>query len=150
MTELIASEKELIDTNVLVYSADVEAGERHLQATSLIRRLAGADRLAVSVQVLNEFYAAVTRQHRPLALSHSEASEVIQELIASATIFPLTLAATLRALDAVPQHGLSFWDALIWAVARQNGVRVIHTEDFQHGRVIEGVQFRNPFAAAQP
>ena len=52
---------------------------------------------------------------------------------------------TLRALDAIPRHCLSLWDALIWAAARENGVRLIYSEDFQHGREIEGVRIVNPF-----
>lgn len=56
---------------------------------------------------------------------------------------------TLRAVDAVAAHGLSFWDALIWAAARENGVGTIATEEFQHGREIEGVRFVNPFLGAR-
>jgi len=52
----------------------------------------------------------------------------------------LTSAITLRALDAIPTHGFSFWDALIWAAAKENGIPVVYTEDFQHGRDIEGVR----------
>jgi predicted nucleic acid-binding protein len=48
-------------------------------------------------------------------------------------------------LDAILQHGFSFWDGLIWAAAKENGIPVIYTEDFQHGRDIEGVRIINPF-----
>jgi predicted nucleic acid-binding protein len=46
------------------------------------------------------------------------------------------------------RHGLSFWDALIWAAAHENGVPIIYSEDFQHGRELEGVRFINPFVAS--
>jgi predicted nucleic acid-binding protein len=42
---------------------------------------------------------------------------------------------------------LSFWDALIWVAAKTHGIPRIYTEDFQHGRVLEGVKFVNPFAS---
>ncbi len=58
---------------------------------------------------------------------------------------PLTASLTLRAIDAGPRHGLSFWDALVWAAARENGVPVLNTEDCQAGRDLEGVRFVNPF-----
>ncbi len=45
----------------------------------------------------------------------------------------------------MPRHGLSFWDALIWAAAAESGIPVIYTEDFQDGRNVEGVLFVNPF-----
>jgi hypothetical protein len=43
------------------------------------------------------------------------------------------------------QHRLSFWDALIWAVAKEHNVTVIDTEDFQEGRDIDGVRHINLF-----
>jgi predicted nucleic acid-binding protein len=58
---------------------------------------------------------------------------------------PITTALTFRALDAMPRHGLSFWDALIWAAAAENGLAVLYTEDFQDSRDIEGVLFVNSF-----
>jgi predicted nucleic acid-binding protein len=47
----------------------------------------------------------------------------------------------------MPRHGLSFWDALIWAAASESAVDVIYTEDFQDGREVEGVRFISPFAS---
>ena len=60
----------------------------------------------------------------------------------------MTPAITFRALAAMKPHGLSSWDALIWAAAEENGVPVVFTEDFQAGREVEGVRFLNPFLAA--
>jgi predicted nucleic acid-binding protein len=48
-------------------------------------------------------------------------------------------------LRGVTEHGLSVWDAQIWAAALMNQVPVVLSEDFQHGRVVEGVRFLNPF-----
>lgn len=60
-------------------------------------------------------------------------------------VLPLTGAATATALTAVEQYRLSFWDALVWATARDADVPVVLSEDFQDGREIEGVRFVNPF-----
>ena len=49
------------------------------------------------------------------------------------------------ALKAVDEHSLSFWDAMLWSVAYENGVREIYSEDFQAGRELKGVLFSNPF-----
>jgi predicted nucleic acid-binding protein len=45
-------------------------------------------------------------------------------------------------------HGLSFWDGLIWAAAKEAGVGIVYSEDFQHGRDLEGVRWENPFATS--
>ncbi|MBI4635006.1 MAG: hypothetical protein HY727_01525 [Candidatus Rokubacteria bacterium] len=43
---------------------------------------------------------------------------------------------------------MSYWDAQLWATARLNQVSTILTEDSTHGRVLEGIQYLNPFAPA--
>ncbi len=96
---------------------------------------------------MNELYNVVTRLNKSPSLSHVRAATIVRDLAASTVVFPLTSAVTLRALDAIPRHGLSFWDALVWAAAKENGVRVIYTEDFQDGRDVEGVLYVNPFLA---
>jgi predicted nucleic acid-binding protein len=48
-------------------------------------------------------------------------------------------------MRAVREYQLPFWDALLWATARRAGVAVLVSEDFQDGRVVEGVRFANPF-----
>lgn len=48
-------------------------------------------------------------------------------------------------MEAIPRYSLSLWDALIWAVARENRIQVIYTEDIQSAPEIEGVRYINPF-----
>ena len=55
---------------------------------------------------------------------------------------------TLAALELVDHHMLSFWDAAIWASARKADLSVVISEDFQHGRVLDGVTFVDPFRVA--
>ena len=50
------------------------------------------------------------------------------------------------AVRAVAAHGLGFWDAMLYAAAKEVGCRYLLSEDFQDGRVLEGVRFVNPFA----
>ena len=47
------------------------------------------------------------------------------------------------------RHGLSFWDAMLWATADRIGVRYLLTEDFQDARTLGGVTFVNPFEARE-
>jgi predicted nucleic acid-binding protein len=50
------------------------------------------------------------------------------------------------AVSAVQHHGLSFWDAMLWATASRAGCRMLFSEDLQDGRRLDGVLFVNPFA----
>lgn len=51
-----------------------------------------------------------------------------------------------QAMQAAREHRLSFWDAMLWATLRRIGVRVLISEDFQDGRILDGVRFVDPFA----
>jgi len=44
-------------------------------------------------------------------------------------------------------HGLSFWNAQVWAAAKLDQTTYVLTEDAEHGRSIEGVTFLDPFGA---
>ena len=55
-------------------------------------------------------------------------------------------ASLVDAMDAVGEHRLSFWDAMLWATARQAGCAAILSEDMQHGRRLSGVTFLDPFS----
>ena len=137
----------LADTNVVVYAYEKSDPVKHVVARELLQKLLTERRLLLSVQTLNEFYVAVTRPTRAVRLDRQEAIGILTSLSRVCPVAPLTRDATFLALDAVGEHGLSFWDALIWAVAKENSVPVIYTEDFQHGREIEGVRFENPFVS---
>jgi predicted nucleic acid-binding protein len=43
---------------------------------------------------------------------------------------------------------MSFWDAQVWAVAKEGGVSYLLSEDFDDGAVVEGVRFVDPFTAS--
>ncbi|MGH6885722.1 MAG: PIN domain-containing protein, partial [Geminicoccales bacterium] len=51
-----------------------------------------------------------------------------------------------RAMRAVEDHRLSFWDAMLWATAKRAGCSVLFSEDVQNGRRLEGILFVDPFA----
>lgn len=51
-----------------------------------------------------------------------------------------------RAMQAVEEHRLSFWDAMLWATALRAGCGVLFSADSQDGRRFEGVLFVDPFA----
>jgi predicted nucleic acid-binding protein len=150
MTGAVETGPALVDTNVVVYAYDPGDAVKHEAARVLVERLSTEGRLVFSAQVLNEFCAVMMRSRGGVGLSPTEVSVILHELEATGDVVPLTSAMTFRALDAMPRHGLSFWDALIWAAAAENGVGILYTEDFQHGREIEGVVFTNPFVAGPP
>ena len=140
--------RSLVDTNIVVYSYDPSDPVKQSTANTLIQRLSDARRLVFSTQVFNEFCNVMMRPSRKPKVSPAEVALVLHRLSATGEVVPIAQRLTFRALDAMPRHGFSFWDALIWAAAKEHGVEIVYTEDFQHGRDVEGVRIVNPFAAS--
>jgi predicted nucleic acid-binding protein len=131
-----------VDANVLIYAAVADDPERHQIARILMRRAVGRDCVLI-VQALAEFFAASTRKAR---LPADRASSLIESWL---RLFPCHGANSdtlRRALQTRAAHRFSFWDAMLWAVARDSGCRYLLSENFQAGRTLEGVTFVNPFA----
>jgi predicted nucleic acid-binding protein len=133
----------LIDTNVLVYIYDPRDHPKQDRAIEAFDRLVAANSAVLSVQCMTEFFSSVTRLPQPMTAA--EALSRITRLAEVCTVLNLTPEAVLAGCDAAARHKVSLWDALIWAVARLNGVPYILTEDSEHGREIEGVRYINPF-----
>ena len=132
-----------LDTNILVYAVDRDAGERHRLARELMSQAAKCD-CVLTVQALAEFFHATTRKN---LLDPERAGVFLRNW---RDVFEVTAAddsALTDAVDAVDEHRLSFWDAMLWATARKAGCSAILTEDMQHRRRLGGVAFLNPFAA---
>jgi predicted nucleic acid-binding protein len=135
----------LLDANVLVYAHDRNEAMKGPQARALLTQLVVSGKPLVSTQVISEFYWTVTRKI-PTPLDHGTALAEVQRFASIMQIIPMTWAVLEKALQAVGSYGMPLWDAQIFAAAALHGADVLLTEDFQDGRVVEGVTFRNPFA----
>jgi predicted nucleic acid-binding protein len=135
----------LLDTNVIVYACDPGEPTKRDQAAQVLRFLEQAGNGRLSVQGLSEFVSATTRRLRP-PLTAAEATQQVERLMLSFTVFDLTPMVVLEALRGVRDHHLAYYDAQVWATARLNQVPVIFSEDFNPNATLEGVRFVNPFA----
>jgi predicted nucleic acid-binding protein len=131
---------EFIDTNVLVYAYDSRAGSKHTVAISLVNRLLEAGSAALSVQILIEFYAAVTKG----GMKSQRAGEIVSDLGICARHRP-DHADVIRAIELLRRYKISWWDALVVNSANELGCAVLWTEDLNHGQRYGGVTVRNPF-----
>ena len=65
-----------VDTNVLIYAVSPSPEEAY--KCRIAQELLSQDDLALSVQVLQEFYHQVTRPTRPHALTHAQAMGFVE------------------------------------------------------------------------
>jgi predicted nucleic acid-binding protein len=131
-----------VDTNILLYaiSRDPVEQDKAKRANDIL-----ADRdLALSVQVLQEFYVQATRVSRPDAIGHSQAVRLIESFRRFA-VQDLTSGIMLAALDTRQRFQLSYWDAAIIEAARAMGCTQVLSEDLNDGPDYAGVGVTNPF-----
>ena len=131
------------DTNILVYAADITAGERHAGAADLIERAIRHGACVQTLQSLAEFFNVVTRK---AGVRFDAAVAFVKGWQAVLPVEPSAPADLDQAILATREHRLAFWDAMLWATARRIGVHTLITEDFQDGRILDGVRFIDPFA----
>ena len=138
-----AGSRQFIDTNVVVYVYDTDDAVKRQRARALISELGAARRAALSIQVLQETYAALTRKRVP-PLPADVALVAIRRLSAFATHRPHG-ADVVDAAELSIGSRISFWDGMLVTSASRMGCDVLWTEDLTHGQVIAGVEIRNPF-----
>ena len=137
------SGKVFVDTNILIYAHDLDAGQRNKISAAILRDLWENRIGIISTQVLQEFYVNVTRKiENPLP--KSKARGIIENYLA----WPVELndaETVLSASEIEERYMLSFWDALMVASASNAKAEKILTEDLNHGQQIEGILIENPF-----
>ena len=136
-----------VDSNILIYAHDLDAGVKRERAVAKLRELWDAGTGRLSVQVLQEFYVNAT-QKLATPIGRSTAREVIQTYgvwVQHAT----TVETVTRATEISDLVRISFWDALIVASAEEVNAEEVLSEDLSDGQAIGGVRVVNPFKAGR-
>ena len=103
----------------------------------------GASTLALSTQVLLEFYWTVTRKPE-IPLPHAVAVAFARQLLAAHVVAPSPDLAA--AMERSGSGTLSVWDALILETALSCGATVLYTEDKHVLSLTADLEIVDPFA----
>ena len=129
-----------VDTNILVYAHDRDAGDKHQAAKSKVADLWNHPMTpAISVQVLQELYVNLIRKD----VSADEARETITDYCAWYVV-DNDAALLMEGIRLREKWHSSFWDALILAAAERAQAGVIWSEDFNTGQTYDGIKMVNP------
>ena len=131
-----------IDTNILLYAISSDPGEK--EKTIKAKAILGGAALALSVQVLQEFYVQATRPTRPDPLNHQEAAVLIQHWLRFHVV-ELSVPVMQTALRIKDRYQTSYWDAAILAAATTAGCTELLSEDLNPGQSYDGIRVINPF-----
>ena len=135
-----------VDTNVLVYRHDSSDPAKQARADEWYVYLWRSRSGRLSVQVLQELYATLSRKLKP-GMEAAKARRIVRALGAWEPQ-GIDLATIERAWILEQHNSLSWWDALIVAAAQTTGCRILLTEDLQDGQAFGEVRVVDPFASA--
>lgn len=129
-----------LDTNILVYAYDRDAGNKHETALNLVRRFWERGEVPVlSIQVLQEFHVTLVRR----GIGVAQSAHIVQQYLAWRVVSN-TKPIFRRALQVQRRWQLSFWDSSIVSAAQQARVKELWSEDLDPGQVYDGVLVVNP------
>lgn len=133
-----------LDTNILVYAFDNDEPEKQSRALEILKQAgADGDAFVISTQVLQEFYAVVTRK-----LARKLSEEDAERATRGFACLPVVAAdahLVLAAITLSRRYQLSLWDALIVQAASKAGCSTLLTEDLSNGMHIGRVRVEDPF-----
>lgn len=141
---MAAVEKIFVDTNVLVHAHDLDSGEKRAIAEHVLRQLWQDETGALSAQVLQELYVALTSD-----IASPVPRRAARDLIHAYSVWPvvtLDAADILAASDFEERYRLSFREAMIVVGARKSSATLLLSGDLRPYRPITGLEVRNPFA----
>lgn len=131
-----------VDTNVLLYAISTAPEEKRKARIAL--SILDSEDVALSVQVLQEFFVQATRTGKPTRLTHAQASSLVESFLrfpVQATTVELMLAAVVTK----KRFRISYWDAAIIEAARMLQCGEVLSEDLSDGQDYGGVRVVNPF-----
>ncbi len=134
-----------VDTNVLLYAVNTlsEEADKSHRALALLNE----GNLALSVQVLQEFYHQATRPSRPAVITPARALEFI-ESIDSFPVQEVTVDLFRAGISISERYRLSYWDGAILAAARSLECDAVYSEDLSSEQDYDGLRVINPFQGA--
>jgi predicted nucleic acid-binding protein len=133
--------RSFLDTNILVYTDDADAGDKADIAIDLIEQGMRSQLGVISTQVMQEYYVAVTRK---LQLQPELARQRL-EFFSLLPCYQTTQSDVFDAINLSLLYKLSFWDSLILQAAKRSSCSYLLSEDLNHNQTIEGVTIINPF-----
>src|SRR3990167_4740579 len=127
----------LIDTNILVYAYAEDSPKSPKAADILSSCFAGKTKLALSLQNIGEFCDVALKKYK---IDIATVQKITGQLLDCTDFIKVsyTKAVLRNALQLANTHKVGFWDAVLAATMKENGIDTIYTEDASFGNV-EGI-----------
>ena len=131
-----------IDTNLWVNRLDRREPDQAERSRLWLAAITNDHQVVISTQVLIELRSVASRKLQPPL--HDAQINGLLKALSGFEVVSTDSALVLDAHQLACREQLSWFDALIAEAAIRNRCEVLFSEDFTHGRVIAGMQIRNP------
>ena len=140
-------ENQLLDSNILVYAYDSSEKEKHIIAKNLLSDCWKRKKIYfLSIQNLSElFFVTTNKIVNPI--KPDEMKRNIQDIIffSNFNILKVDENSILSAMNISSEYSISYWDALIASVMKENNIYEIITENEKDFKKIKWLKVINPF-----
>jgi predicted nucleic acid-binding protein len=130
-----------LDTNILIYADDADSPGKRERAQQIVEAALTNGNGVLSTQILQEYFVVATRK---LGLP-AETVQKKLEILSTMAVIVVDVEHIVESIKLHRLYGLNFWDCLVLRCAKAAGCQRLLSEDFQHGRLVEGVTIENPF-----
>ena len=129
-----------VDTNILFYATDTDAGAKHDRAKKVVAEIWEARTGVISSQILSEWTVNLRSK---LDLDWRRVRRFVEpylfwEVVAIEAVDPL------KALEIADRHQLSYWDSMVVYSAHKARTVALLTEDLNPGQKLGSVKIINP------
>jgi predicted nucleic acid-binding protein len=131
-----------LDTNILVYTFDhSDPGKRKIASALADPR---SERWGVSWQVIQEFCSVALHRFK-VPMAASDLVEYLELVLLPHCRVHSSNEVFSQAVEIHHRTQYRFYDSLVIASAIHSGASILYSEDLQHGRILGGLEIRNPF-----
>ena len=138
------SDRFFLDTNIFAYVFDPTAPVKAKVSDSLIRKGVQTRKGVISYQVVQEFFSLAFKKF-PRTMPAAEAQAYFISPLRPLLRVSFSQSLVFQAISIRENHSIPWYDSLILAAAIESECKILYSEDFQHGRKVEGVKIVNPF-----
>lgn len=133
-----------IDTNIFIYSFDLEDITKREKAKELIKTALIDGKGFISIQVIQEFYNVATKKFKS-PMNVLIAKDYLKNVFTQFNIVYPHIDFISNGLDIAATTKYSFYDSLIISAALKSECKILLSEDMHHGQKIQNLTIENPF-----
>jgi predicted nucleic acid-binding protein len=137
-------DKYFIDTNIFVYSFDLNDKTKQTVACNLIRYALREQTGCISSQVIQEFLNVSSKKFDP-PLSRKDSLQYLNTVLAPLCEIFTSVDLYRQTIETSERWKYSFYDSMIITAAILSNCSILYSEDMQHNQNIQSLTILNPF-----